>query len=414
MSNQRKPKLSHARAVGVGAEIDQPQRTSADGLLPEVGQLDLAIGLDSQCSESSVRDSLESGQSALVRASDELVIEPLVLPSVAEALGDALAVTESTATSQSVDAVDADASSELAREEVKQSLGERFRAIRESRGISREEMSRRLRVSPSVIQDIESDQWARLGAPVYVRGHLNSYAKTLNVPTVVVSLALRDLDEPTPLSLTVAASTRTTLWSRYSSAATYVVLTLLLAIPTFTMLNQRGINSPVPLVRSMADGEAGPAVNVPPPSLHQPAQSPEFIGPPQPAEQYPAETQATPQSDTMPLMASMTPMGSSGQVPDSAPGVHRIEMQFAQDSWLEMVDGAGARLDYGIARAGEKREHLVHGTVAMSIGNVSGVELKVDGKPVDLLQFSRLNVARLKLFETDSQAAEPTSATPSR
>lgn len=405
MSNQRKPKLSHARAVGVGAEIVQPQRTSADGLLPEVGQLDLAIGLDIQCGDSSIRDSLESEKPASARESDELVTEPLVV---------SLAATESTAISESVDAVDADAPSELAREEVKQSLGERFRAIRESRGISREEMSRRLRVSPSVIQDIESDQWARLGAPVYVRGHLNSYAKTLNVPSVVVSLALRDLDEPTPLSLTVAASTRTTLWSRYSSAATYVVLTLLLAIPTFTMLNQRGINSPVPLVRSMADGEAGPAVNVPPPSLHQPAQSPEFIGPSQPAEQHSAETQAKPQSDTMPLMASMTPMGSMSKAPESAPGVHRIEMLFSQDSWLEMVDGAGARLDYGIARAGEKREHLVHGTVAMSIGNVSGVELKVDGKPVDLLQFSRLNVARLKLFETDSQTAEPTSATPSR
>ncbi|MDZ4812832.1 MAG: DUF4115 domain-containing protein [Pseudomonadota bacterium] len=383
--------------------------------MPEVGQLDLAIGPDIQRCESGDRDSLESAGLAAAKESDEVVIVPLVVSFAAEAVGDALAATQSTAPSESVDAVDAHTPSELAREEVKQSLGERFRVIRESRGISREEMSRRLRVSPSVIQDIESDQWARLGAPVYVRGHLNSYAKTLNVPAVVVSLALRDLDEPTPLSLTVAASAPVTLWSRYSSAATYVVLTLLLAIPTFTMLNQRGINSPVPLVRSMADSEAGPSVNVPQQSLTQPVTSAEFVGPAQPAElAYGPALQALQQPDPMPLMASMTPMGSISQAPESVPGVHRIEMLFSQDSWLEMVDGAGARLDYGIARAGEKREHLVHGTVAMSIGNVSGVELKVDGKPVDLLQFSRLNVARLKLFETDSQLAEPTSATPSR
>ena len=412
MSNRRKPKLSQGHAVvGPTSEVMPPQPLASADLLPEFGQPELAIGLDVlQCAAS-----VDAVQGASVPTSgrdDEVrVTEPLALSFAAQELTE----TELRATVESLDAIRAEPLLQPAGEEMRQTLGERFRAIRESRGVSREEMSRRLRVAPSVIDDIESDHWERLGAPVYVRGHLNSYAKTLNVPAVVVSLALRDLNEPAPLTLTVAASAPATLWSRYSSAATYVVLTLLLAIPIFTMLDQRGIYSPVPQVRSMADSEVGPVVKVPQQPLLPPAPVPGLPGPTQRAQDgVPTDSATAQQSDTMPLMASMTPMGAMNAVPDAEPGAHRIEMMFSQDSWVETIDGAGARLDYGIARAGERREHRVNGTVTMSIGNVNGVELQVDGKRVDLLQFARLNVARLKLFETDSHEVEPTSAAPSR
>jgi cytoskeleton protein RodZ len=386
-----------------------PAATSAVAEAPpptRVGQLDLEIGQNIEQSRLSVSyDAAESLPESM--ACDVAESKDAVATEIEPAFN--AASEESFETPVAMPSV-----SIVAAEEVRQSLGERFRGLRETRGISREEMARRLRVSPTVVQDIESDQWDRLGAPVYVRGHLNSYAKVLEVPAVVVSMALRDLNEPAPLALTVAAPVPSSWWSRYSSAATYVVLTLLLAIPIFTIVDYRGFNSPVAptqQVRSLEDDEAGPEINGNTPLLLLPSSdaASDFVGPPESAAGAQPQPWTAPVASNSPLMASMTPIGSSASPEETLPGMHRIEMVISQDTWLEIVDVSGTRLDYGIARAGERRAHQVNGAVAMSIGNVNGVDLVVDGKSVDLAPFARLNVARLKLFEP-----EPTSATPSR
>ncbi len=286
------------------------------------------------------------------------------------------------------------------------SLGQRLSAAREVRGLSREEVARRLRITPSVIADIESDQWQRLGAAVYVRGHLTSYARMLEIPPVVVTHALKSLEEPAPpLVLAVSAGPSATIWRRYSSAATYVILTVLLAIPVFTLLDKRGFNSTVPTtapIRSLSDSEFDAANAVTQQRALVPAQPDvsEFVGPPTPTTTSQGTTLAA-DSDhgqgAPPLMASMTPIGSRAA---ASAGAHRIELAFTNDSWLEIFDANDARLDYGMARAGERRVHTVDGPITMSIGNVNGAVLRVDGETVDLASFARLNVARLKLFES--------------
>ncbi len=394
----KRKKLKSGLPVATSAVEEAPPPT-------QVGQLDLEIGQEIKQSRLSVSYGVaellpEPVASQACEAMDAVTTE--IGPMIDVAADEAVEVSVSTAIPT------------IAVEEVRQSLGARFRGIRETRGISREEMARRLRVSPTVVNDIESDQWDRLGAPVYVRGHLNSYAKALEVPAVVVSMALRDLNEPAPLAFAVSAPVPNSWWSRYSSAATYVVLTLLLAIPIFTILDYRGVNSPVAptqQVRSMEDDEVGPEINGNTPLLLLPSADTvsDFVGPPESAAGAQAQLWTAPAASNGPLMASMTPIGSSAPPQDTLPGMHRIEMVISEDTWLEIVDVSGTRLDYGIARAGERRAHQVNGAVAMSIGNVNGVDLMVDGKSVDLAPFARLNVARLKLFEP-----EPTSTTPSR
>lgn len=287
-------------------------------------------------------------------------------------------------------------------------LAQRLRAIREVRGISCEEMARRLRVAPAVIRDIESNHWERLGAPVYIRGHLNSYARELDVPAVVVAHALKDIDEPIALVPTAPPARSSEWWARHSSALTYVVLTVLLAVPILSQVKLRGVNSEFGQIRNLDEEGESSVASLPlgqlDPSLASAASAPNL---PTPSDLTPTLPAPAPPSipDKNVMMASMAPLGNS----ESAPGSHRIELSFTADSWIEVIDQSGAKLDYGIARAGEKREHLVDGSVAMSIGNVSGAALRIDGQPVDLSQYARLNVARLKLFET-----EPTSTPASR
>src|SRR5919108_4070976 len=55
-------------------------------------------------------------------------------------------------------------------------VGERLRAGRERAGLSVPAAAEKLHLDNRVIEALEADRFAELGAPVYVRGHLKRYA----------------------------------------------------------------------------------------------------------------------------------------------------------------------------------------------------------------------------------------------
>jgi len=59
--------------------------------------------------------------------------------------------------------------------------GARLRLGREAAGLTQEEVSARLKMPVRVIRVLESDDWSPLGAPVFVRGQLRSYARLLGL-----------------------------------------------------------------------------------------------------------------------------------------------------------------------------------------------------------------------------------------
>jgi cytoskeletal protein RodZ len=60
-------------------------------------------------------------------------------------------------------------------------IGGPLRRGREYLGLTREQMAERLRCDPSVVAALEDEQFAVLGAPVFVRGHLKRYAECLHL-----------------------------------------------------------------------------------------------------------------------------------------------------------------------------------------------------------------------------------------
>ena len=59
---------------------------------------------------------------------------------------------------------------------VARTIGERLRAGRERAGLSVAASAEKLHLDPKVIEALEADRFAELGASVYVRGHLRRYA----------------------------------------------------------------------------------------------------------------------------------------------------------------------------------------------------------------------------------------------
>src|SRR5688572_13047356 len=83
------------------------------------------------------------------------------------------------------------------------SIGERLRAGRERAGLSVAAAAEKLHLDIKVIEALESDRFAELGASVYVRGHLRRYADFVGEPGVELVNAYSEREaRPPPPDLT--------------------------------------------------------------------------------------------------------------------------------------------------------------------------------------------------------------------
>jgi cytoskeleton protein RodZ len=75
----------------------------------------------------------------------------------------------------------------------------------------------------------------------------------------------------------------------------------------------------------------------------------------------------------------------------------RIELAFNRESWVEIRDAEGRIVFSQLNPPGTRRE--VEGVAPFSIviGNAHGVRLRYNESDVDLMPFTRTDVARLKL-----------------
>lgn len=302
-------------------------------------------------------------------------------------------------------------------------LGQRLRAAREVRGWSSDDVAHRLHVPTSVINDIEAERFDRLGAPIYLRGYLGKYASLVELPQVVVNRALEGYAEPL-LKASTESPRVVANWERYRVAVIGAVITLAVAIPVLTLVAGRGINSPVPQVRSLDESDLGQTLTLPVAQLplqedatNSPAATPVSAASNAAAGALPPAVNATPVEVADAAAVSPLPLSeTAGPAPTTeanpallasmtgfnAPpvaGGHIVEATFREDSWIEIFDQDGRVIEQNLVRAGETRRYESTGVVSVKVGNVGGVELRADGNLIDLSVHARANVARLRLFE---------------
>src|SRR5690606_32049184 len=59
--------------------------------------------------------------------------------------------------------------------------GAELRVAREAAGLTQADVAERLKMPLRVVRSLEDEDWSRLGAPVFVRGQLRSYARLLGI-----------------------------------------------------------------------------------------------------------------------------------------------------------------------------------------------------------------------------------------
>ena len=245
--------------------------------------------------------------------------------------------------------------------------GERLRAAREAAGLSLAEVGTRLHMPVRIVQTLEAGDWQQLGAPVFVRGQLRSYAKLVKVDLE----PLLDQVRMTPVQpVELVSRSHTSRFQRIAESvgrrAVYVVMTAALAIPVWLATQSHFGKDP----------RATASLDAPPP--------------------MPTTAATTTPNNAAPIAAALTPLPRA-----EAPA---LKLVFNADSWLTATTADGNPLEKGLVKAGEQRSYRAGEIARLVIGNAAAVEVQQTGSTVDVTPYVRGNVARLAVSSDGSLA----------
>jgi len=289
-------------------------------------------------------------------------------------------------------------------------LAQRLRAAREANGWSAEDVGSRLRLPAQIIRTLEAEQYDKIGHGVYLRGYLNSYARLVDVPTVLVDRLMGERTHAPALVTSGTISHSRYLYQRYSVSALYLILTGVIIVPAVLLAMRASLQ---PAISQLTPLEA-PANGSPADTVSATVTSSEAK--PDAAANGVAGSVATPTAESSqetPLVASLAPFSAlshkdstaHSETPVPISGAHIVKLVLKEASWVEVTSASGEKLEYGLLPAGSERSYETAKALDVRLGNSNGAEVEVDGKAQDLAPYRRANIAHFKVLS----AGEPIS-----
>lgn len=257
--------------------------------------------------------------------------------------------------------------------------GERLRKAREAAGLSLEDVASQLKMPRRVVESLESEDWSRLGAPVFVRGQVRSYSRLLGL-TTSTTLAASDVAPIEPTALVSHSHTPRVqrLFEQGTRRIIYIVMTVAIAVPVW-LATKPHLNNNASVQPLDAPAVGGDMVGA--------------VSPDTPA----TATKAAPMVQA-PLVASFTPMSPR---PSATPA---LSLRFSGDSWVQVIAPDGRTLEQGLLPAGQTRNYAAGEVGRIVLGNSTAVVVQQAGRPLDLTPFRRANVARFTVSSDGSLA----------
>jgi cytoskeleton protein RodZ len=305
--------------------------------------------------------------------------------------------------------------------DVPASPGPRLKAERERRALSPQKAADELHLDAWVVDALESEDYERVGPPVYAKGHLKRYAELLGLPAADIMagyVARVQVPKPPPVqsgSVRMRAEVAAVSglpWAQVAGLAAAVFLLIGLfwwkpwhrhaaAAPSGLPVAENTLRSAANAGSDFspaADGTAAPA----------PAQAQTQI-----QAQLQSQLQAPkPAQQQVPAAAEADPTAGSGRA--------RLRLSFSADSWVDIHDAAGRREFAGKGRANSVKTVAGIAPMRVYLGSASGVQLEINSRAVAIgPQFVAGNVARFEAGadgvlrrDSHSQAAAVASPAP--
>jgi cytoskeleton protein RodZ len=217
--------------------------------------------------------------------------------------------------------------------------GARLRGAREKKGLTVLEAAEKLHVDARTLEALEAEDFAALGADVYVRGHLRRYAEFIGEsPAELQELYAGSARAARPDLTRIARSDP-------GDGAARLVLPALLGLLGFALLV---------LLWWV---------------LTTPGEKPQPLAAASP-----------------PVTGASAPQATAGAADEVAPaaGATQLALQFSALSWVEVSDASGRRLLQGLYPAGSTRTLSGAAPLRVILGNAPAVALRVNDQAVRL------------------------------
>jgi cytoskeleton protein RodZ len=254
------------------------------------------------------------------------------------------------------------------------SIGERLRAGRERAGLSMAAAAEKLHLDIKVIEALEADRFAELGASVYVRGHLRRYGDFVGESglEMVSAYGARSEARPPPPDLTqIPQAERRADPRRLVTPLVGLGCALVLALAIWWVLARSHAVSPA---SNPAPVAAVPeAVLAPPVTSTSPAASPAA-----PAASVPVAPAGTPPAPA--ATAAADPTATQRREENTPARSTRLRLELSSESWVEVYDSRGQRLFYDVASAGSVQSIEGRAPLRVVLGNAAAVGVQVDGQ----------------------------------
>ncbi|MCR6687230.1 RodZ domain-containing protein [Pseudoxanthomonas sp.] len=264
--------------------------------------------------------------------------------------------------------------------------GERLREARLAAGLGLQEVAARLHMPVRVVEALEQGRWQDIGAPVFVRGQLRSYARLLDVD---LGASLETEVAPVvPVDLVSHAHTPRfqRVMESAGRRAVYVVITAAIAVPVWLATRSHFADAP-PATASLDAVPPAPAAGSP---SAEAATATVAQLPPVPAAAR----------ENAPYVASLAPPVGRGQ----ASSTGTLELAFSGESWMQVTGRDGRVIEQALMREGDSRSFAAADVGSVKLGNAAVVRVQQAGSIVDLAPYRRANVARFAVSSDGSVA----------
>jgi hypothetical protein len=244
-------------------------------------------------------------------------------------------------------------------------LGEEFRSAREARGLSLSDVAERLHIRSVYLAAIEDEDWHVIGAPVYVRGFMRTYARFLGLdPEAAVARFSSSVPAGTPAATTVRATpeAREKRSGEQSSPSLAAILAIVVAICAvlfvgYEFYQYRSAAPAAPLAQGSAPAGAAAADG---------------------------SLAAAPDAGASSIPVEGAPAPIAAALPGPKAAVKRgLSVHVTETSWLRVaVDGSV--VFEGTLPAGTTKSYNGKSAV-VRVGNAGGVQVAINGKPMPSL-----------------------------
>ena len=303
-------------------------------------------------------------------------------------------------------------------------IGARLRAGREKLGLTVLQSAEKLHVDPKILEWLEAENFAALGAPVYARGHLRHYAEFVGESVAQLNELYAQASQAEQPDLTRIVK------APPSSESNKLVAPALLVLTIFAVAGA------VWWVLSLQNPGADPTHVVGQPPAEAPArQAPAPAGTSTAAPATKPTAAAGRSSDVQEARAGVAPgtrlasAATSGTEPDAgaaaaasppteagAAPAHvsrdaQVTLRYSADSWTEVYDASGARLFYDVGAADSVRN--LNGALPLRIvlGNAAGVTVEVNGHSTPVARWALPDGSAQFLINRSGHAVRARSAT---